>query len=295
MRKGFTSHKLPLPLVLGSDGAGEIVDRGKDVKGWEIGDKVVIQPGIINDVTKEYAGYENYSPNYGILGETQNGIQSEYVSLDPRNIYKMASHLSFCEAASMQLVLMTAHEMLVYKANLKRNETVLIYGGASGVGAAAIQIAKDLGAIVISTAGNNKKINFLKELGADFTVLHTNKNLINELKDITNGNGVDVVFEHIGYRTWQHSLKILNKGGRIVTCGATTGANVNIDLTHLFIKQQTIFGSTMAGINTFNQVMEKIKLQKYVPTIDKVFKFEDIQQAHSYIENRKNTGRVVLE
>ncbi len=295
VRKGFgNKNALELPLILGSDGSGFIVEKGSKVKGWDNGDEVVIQPGLINDVDKSYFGHENLSNKYGILGETHNGVQSEYIALDITNIYRKASHLSFVEAASMQLVFMTAYEMLVQRAHLSANETVLIYGGCSGVGSAAIQIASDIGAKVIVTAGSKVKIEYLKKLGLDKVLSHNDNDLLTNLREITNGKGVDVVFEHIGSNTWSNSLKILNKGGRIVTCGATTGSKVNIDLTHLFIKQQSLIGSTMAGMASFIKVMNKIKNKKYTPIIDKVFKLEEVKLAHEHIENRLNIGKVVL-
>ena len=295
IRKGFGDKvKLNLPLILGSDGSGVVVEKGKDVSGWLEGDEVVIQPGLIANIEKKYSGHENLAENYGILGETHNGVQAEYVMLDPTNIYKKASHLSFPEAASMQLVFMTAYEMLVERAKLKNGETVLIYGGCSGVGSAAIQISKNIGAKIIVTAGNAEKIDYLHKLGLDAVILHNDNNLLKKLRELTSGRGVDVVFEHIGSNTWENSLRILKKAGRIVTCGATTGSSVSIELNHLFIKQQSIIGSTMAGMKSFLKVMEHINDKIYSPNIDKIFTFNEISLAHNYIEARKNLGKVVL-
>ena len=295
VRKGLKNIRFSFPHILGSDGSGTIVETGDSVKQFMQGDDVVIQPGTFsNSCNFVKEGKENYSNNYGILGETESGVQSDYVVLDPINVHKKASHLSFEQAAGMQLVFMTAHQMLVKRAELQQHETVLIYGGASGVGSAAIQIVKDIGATVIATVGDKSKINYAYEMGADYVILHNEGKIKNLISDVCDKKGVDVVFEHIGLATWKDSLKVLNKGGRIVTCGATTGNLVELDLAHLFIKQQSILGSTMADMSTFTSVMEKINNKIYKPFVDRIFNFNDVKNAHIRIENRKQMGKVIL-
>ena len=294
VRNGLPGIDIPLPLILGSDASGTIVEVGNEVKGYKKGDNVVIQPGTFSPMCKKaLEGYENYSKTYGILGETENGVQSEYVVLKPSNVYQMPEHLTFIESASMPLVFMTSYQMLIKRAKLKKNDNVLIYGGTSGVGSAAIQIAKDIGCQIISTVGNDSKKQYVYDLGADYVFNHTQDNLVEEIRNIFS-EGINVVFEHVGPLTWNQSMKVLAIGGRIVTCGATTGGKVSIDLRHLFMKQQTIMGSTMASLSTFKEVMRKIKEKKYKPFIDKVYRFEEIKSAHLRIENRKNSGKVVL-
>ena len=297
VRNGLKGLPIKLPLILGSDGAGTIVEIGKNINKFNIGDDVVIQPGTFNIECKEVLnGKENYSSSYGILGETENGVQAEYVNLNIENLYPKAAHLSFEEASSMQLVFMTSYQMLIKRANLKKEEYVLIYGATSGIGSAAIQIAKDIGAKIISTVGSKDKIRYAEDMGSDYVLIHNNDNnqFIKNVKEITNNNGCNVVFEHIGKSTWNQSLKILSRGGRLVTCGSTTGALVNIDLRHLFMKQQSILGSTMASIETFEIVMKKINEKKYKPFVDEIFTFDEIKNAHKYIENRYNKGKVIL-
>ena len=295
VRKGFSNKVLPLPMTLGSDGSGKVVFAGSNLSSSMIGNDVLIQPGIIDDVNKCHSGNEHYSRKYGILGETENGVQSEYIVVSKNNVYNKPKHLTYQEAAAMPLVFMTAYEMLVKKANLKANDRVLIYGGCSGVGSAALQIAKDIGSNIVTTAGNEEKIDFLEKMQFGSVVNHSKSSMFKTLKDLTDGNGFDVIFEHIGNKTWDKSIRLLNKGGRIVTCGATTGFNVQINLAHLFIKQQSILGSTMAGTDSFFEVMSKIKQKKYYPVISKTFNFKDIFSAHQYIENRHNFGKVVLD
>jgi len=294
VRSGIPGLNLPLPLILGSDGAGFVTEVGNKIKSFKVNDEVIVQPGTYdkNSIMVKN-GKENFSKTYGILGETEDGVQAEYVILDPINVYLKPKHLSFIEAASMPLVFMTSYQMLVERAKLINDEIVLIYGGTSGIGMAAIQIARDIGAKIITTVGNDNKIEYAMNLGADYVINHNDDDMLKKIKDITN-RGVDVVFEHIGPLTWQNSLKSLSIGGRIVTCGATTGKSVSIDLRHLFMKQQTILGSTMSSISVFEKVINKINNKKYSPYIDKIYKFKDVKKAHLRMENRKHFGKIIL-
>ena len=296
VRNGLPGLPIPLPLTLGSDAAGEIIEVGSNVKNFKVNDKVVIQPGTFNNTYNDLKiSKENYSQSYGILGETEDGVQSEYACLDVNNIYKMSDFLSFHEASSMKIVFMTSFQMLVARANLLKNETVLIYGGSSGIGSAAIQIAKDIGASVITTVGDKNKEKHAYEMGADVVLFHyNNDDLFSQIKDVTKNKLCDVVFEHVGLKTWETSLKSLARGGRIVTCGSTTGANVSFDLRYLFMKQQSILGSTMSSIDSFINVMNKIEDKKYKPFVDEIFSFNDIKKAHLYMEESNQKGKIVL-
>lgn len=295
IRKGFKGISLPLPLIMGSDGAGIISEVGHDVTNWKIGDEVVIQPNTFcGTCTACKNGRENYCQSFGILGETENGTQANEIILHPRNIHFKSAHLSFEEAASMQLVFITAYQMLVRRAKLEACENILVYGATSGVGSAAIQIGKYLNANVITTVGSNDKFHHAEKMGADYCVNHNDSDWMKKIKNITGGNGIDVVFEHVGSATWSSSLRLLARGGRIVTCGATTGPKVNLDLRHLFMKQQSILGSTMSDISTFNKVMKLVDQKVFVPFIDKIFPFENVKDAHSRIEDRRQFGKVVL-
>ena len=295
VRKGIPGLDISLPRILGSDGAGVVCEVGKGTKGFKVGDDVIIHPGVYDpDCEISKSGHENLSPSYGILGETHNGVQSEFVCLDPTNLYPMPAHLSYAEASSVGLTFMTAYEMLIKKARIQKDDLVLIYGGTSGVGSAGIQIAKDMGCRVISTVGSDDKIKYILDIGADHVVLH-NSDLYSNLKRYLGRERVNVVFEHIGRDTWDTSMRVLQKGGRVVTCGATTGARVNINLAHLFFKNLSILGSTMGSVDSFKEVLNKINMKKYFPMVDQIFHASDIIKAHQYIENRMNIGKVVLD
>jgi NADPH:quinone reductase-like Zn-dependent oxidoreductase len=171
VRNGLPGIPINLPLIMGSDAAGTITRCGKNIKDFKVGDDIVVQPGTFDlSNEKQTISKENYSPGYGIIGETSDGVQTEYVNLGQNNIYKKPEHLTYEEAASMQLVFMTSYQMIVKRAKLTCDEKILIYGGTSGVGAAAIQIAKDIGATVIATVGDRKKENFAYDVGADYVL-----------------------------------------------------------------------------------------------------------------------------
>ena len=296
VRSGLPGMHINLPMIMGSDATGTIVEIGKDVNGFSIGDDVVIQPGVYDPECKtSIIGHENLSPTYGILGETHTGVQSEFVVLEPLHVYQMPKSFSHAEISSMPLTFMTAYQMLIEKAKISKSDNLLIYGGTSGVGSAAIQIAKNFGCHeIISTVGSKDKIRYVEELGASAVFLHDH-NLYSNVKNYLGQKKIDVVFEHIGKETWETSMKLLAKGGRLVTCGATTGSNVEINLTHIFFKQISILGSTMSNINAFKNVLKNISNKEYKPMIDSVFLAKDVVLAHQRIENRENMGKVVIE
>jgi len=294
VRNGIAGFKTKFPIILGSDAAGTIVDIGSEVEGWKEGQDVVVQPIIFcNNCKYCKSNNQNNCQDFRIIGETDNGVMSDYILLKPQNIYRKPENLNYEEAASMQLVFMTAYHMLVEKAKLKKDEAVFIYGGTSGVGSAAIQIAKDIGAKVVASVGSDKKIDHPLKMGANNVIIHNNDLEANIKKSII--NKFDVVFEHIGKDTWDISLKILRNGGRIVTCGATTGASVNLKLNHLFYKNLSILGSTMSNLRTFYAVQKKIADKVYFPFVDKVFTVDKIRQAHKYIEERNHQGKVIIK
>ena len=189
---------------------------------------------------------------------------------------------------------MTAFTMLIKRAELRSDETVLVWGAGSGIGHMAIQIAKWKGCFVIATAGSDSKLEQARALGADLVVNHYRDNVAEIVKPVVGKPGVDVVFEHVGKATWDISTKLLAKGGRIVTCGATTGARVNIDLRHIFYKQQSIIGSTMGDVAGFEEVLKLIDTKQLKVIIDRTFMLSEIASAHSFLEQGDQFGKIVL-
>ncbi len=293
VRKGIPG--VPLPCILGSDGAGSVVDVGSKVTSFYPGDRVMIQP-LTYCGTCHFCqqGKENYCDAWGIFGENQDGTQCEYMAVDETHIRPIPDHVDFVDASAFSLVAQTAYAMLVRRAKIQRDEVVFIWGGTSGVGSMGIQIAKAKGCVVYTATGNEKKSSVAKELGADEVVNYTKTDVVKWIMAKTSGRGVNVVTEHVGASTWKTSMSILGKGGRLVTCGATTGPKVDLDIRHLFYKQQSILGSTMGDIAAMDEALDLLKQKKIHPVVDRVFSMKDIKKAHTYLEQNKQIGKVVL-
>lgn len=289
---------VPLPLIMGSDAAGEIVEIGSLAKKdfpLNAGDAVLLSPirscGQCNYCEN---GQENLCPEFHIPGESIQGVQAEYVSLPAKYVRPKPENLSWAEAAALPLASMTAYHMLFPKTGLKTGQWILIYGASSGIGSMAIQMAKAIGAKVITTAGSEEKVQLARDLGTDFVINYNDQSISKTVKEITSGSGVDVVFEHTGLKTWNDSLRALRKGGKLVTCGATTGPIVKIDLRALFIKHQQIIGSTMGTMQDTRNVLELVEAGKLKPIVDRVFPFTAIQEAHRRLEDGRQFGKVVI-
>ena len=296
VRKGLPG--VPLPIIMGSDGAGiieSIGDRVPDSLNLKSGDEVVIAPiRFCGECETCKTGKNNLCPEFCIPGENLNGVQTEYVSVQAKYIIKKPSALSLDEAAAYPLTSMTAYHMLIQKAQVKKGDWVLIYGASSGVGSIAIQIAKTYGANVITTVGSDEKSKLAEELGAAHIINYKNESIARAVKQLTNGNGVDIVFEHTGASTWIDSIRSLKKGGKLVTCGATTGPIVKIDLRALFIKHQQLIGSTMGTLQDLYEINKLIEKGSVKPVIDTVFNFREIQKAHEYLEAGQQFGKIII-
>ncbi|MFC1484192.1 alcohol dehydrogenase catalytic domain-containing protein [Candidatus Neomarinimicrobiota bacterium] len=293
VRKGLPG--ISLPIIMGSDGAGIVAEVGSKVTEFKPGDEVVVQPGTFcGKCAACQAGQENLCAAYGILGESQDGVQASQVVLKTDNLAKKLERLSFPETASFGLVFLTAYQMLVKRAQLKAGETVLVVGGNSGVGAAAIQIAVGLGARVIATAGEGEKTEFVRAMGAHEVVDHYQPEWYKEVLAAAGAERVQVVFEHVGTATWEQSVRTMGLGARLVFCGATTGSKAMIDLRHAFRKQLSFMGSTMGDRGTFQSVIEGFRSGIYRPIVDREFPIEEAAEAHRYLESGRHRGKVVL-
>jgi NADPH:quinone reductase-like Zn-dependent oxidoreductase len=293
VRKGIPG--VPLPLITGSDAAGIISEVGDGVKKSRIGEKVMIQPLIFcGECASCNKGKENLCKSMGIMGENCQGVNAERIIVKEPQTIPFPDQLSFEAAASFALVAQTSFQMLVSRANLQAGEFVLIWGASSGVGSLGIQIAKAKGATVIAISGTNEKCEKAGLLGADHILNYKTDDILSEVKLLTNGKGIDVVFEHVGQETWNISMKSLARGGRVVTCGATTGFKANLNLTHLFFKQQSILGSTMGSVSSFDGALTLLNEGKIKPVIDRIFPISEIQSAHEYLESSMQFGKVVL-
>ncbi|MBC8374842.1 MAG: zinc-binding dehydrogenase [FCB group bacterium] len=296
LRRGLPGLSIPMPHIPGSDASGVIAEVGSEVKDWNVGDEVVIQPGTFCGACDQcQTGREDLCASYGILGETQGGVQRQYMCLSPVNIGPKPKNLSFVEAAALPLASLTAWNMLKNRAQLRTGETLLVLGAGSGVGSMAVQMGRYMGARVIATGGSEEKQKLAFSLGADEVLNHRQEGFSKQVKALTNGRGADVVFEHTGASTWADSMKSLAVGGRIVTCGATTGVKGEVNLRHLFYKRQTIMGSTMGSVSDFYECLQLAEQKALIPVIDQIFPFQNIRGAHDHLEFEHAFGKVVLE
>ena len=296
VRRGIHGVPIPLPHIPGSDVAGEIAQIGADVTTVRVGQKVVLAPGVTcGKCPACLAGQDNRCRNFTNLGYMIDGGCAEFVRVPEVNCMPYPENLSFEEAASIPLVFQTAWHMLVARAELQPGEDVLILGAGSGVGSAAIQIAKFFGARVITTAGSDAKLQKGKELGADHLINHKTQKIRDEVRRITGKRGVDVVFEHVGTATWDESFASLAPSGRLVTCGATTGFDAKVDLRFLFSRQLSLLGSYMGTKSELLTVMKLVAAGRFKPVVDRVFPLAEAAAAHAYLESSSQFGKVVLK
>jgi NADPH:quinone reductase-like Zn-dependent oxidoreductase len=295
LRRGMPGINIPLPHIPGSDISGVVARIGDQVTNVKVGDRVLLQPGIsCGQCEKCLAGEDNLCRSYTLFGRLVDGGCAEFVKSPAVNCVPIPEILSFEEAAAFPLVSLTAWHMLITRAQLKPAETVLILGAGSGVGSAAIQIAKATGARVIATAGSAAKLAKARELGAGDVINHATQKIAEEVKRLTGRRGVDVVFEHVGQATWNESIRSLAVNGRLVTCGATTGPDVRIDINYLFMRHLTILGSYMGSKSELFAALELLRRGLLKPVIDVVLPLDKCAEAHRRLEDREQFGKIVL-
>jgi NADPH:quinone reductase-like Zn-dependent oxidoreductase len=296
LRRGVPGHKFPLPMIPGSETSGIVEQIGDNRAGFAAGDEVIVAPGVSCGVCVAcLSGDDPLCSSFGIFGESQNGGAAELIAVPVRNLIRKPSSLSFEEAAALPLDMLTAWHMLVARARIRPGETVLVHAGGSGVGSAAIQVARLWGATVYSTVGSEEKGRRARELGAAEVIEYRNVDFLAEVRRLTGKRGVDIVFEHVGADTFERSLRALARGGRVVTCGATTGGDVALNLRLVFFKLLSILGSTMGSLAELHEIMRHVEAGRLHPVIDRVLPFEQVGEAHRLLEERAVFGKVVLK
>jgi len=295
VRRGVPGQRMPLPMIPGSDISGVVKKAGSFVKGVKTGDRVVVAPGIsCGRCAACLNGHDNLCASYGIIGENRDGGCAEFVCVPGVNVLPIPGKLTFNEAAAIPLVFLTAWHMLTARAMVRPGEDVLIHAAGSGVGSAGIQIAKLLGARVIATAGSDAKLKKARELGADETINYRKLDFYEELKKITHRSGVDVIFDHIGADTWDKNIRSLKMGGRLVTCGVTSGYEVATDIRYIFFRRLSVLGSTMGTRGELIEIMRMVERGALKPIIDSVFPLAEIASAHKRMQERKTFGKIVV-
>ena len=295
VRGGLPGIKIPLPHILGNDIAGVVREVGELVTWVSVNDEVMVQPGVSCGHCAEcLAGRDNFCRDYDILGYRRNGGYAQLVSVPGVNIIRKPVSLSWEEAAALPLVTVTAWHMLVTRAHVQPGENVLIHAAGSGVGSIGIQVAKLRGARVIATAGSEEKLAKAKTLGADEVINYRNKDWPQEVKQLTERRGVDVVFEHTGAETWAGSIAAAKNNARIVTCGATSGYDAQTDLRQVFYRHLTILGSFMGTKSELLEAMKFVERGAIRAVVDRSLPLAEASRAHELMEDRAQFGKLLL-
>ncbi len=284
------------PFWGGADISGIVAETGKNVSQFNPGDRVVINPGLSCGSCEHcFAGEESQCNDYGIIGDTVPGGFAEYIAVDQNNLLNLPDQVTFVEAAAVPLVFQTAWRALMTRAGIQSGEDVLILGASGGVGSVGIQIAKLAGANVYAVTSTPEKASLARTLGADHVLDRNSGDIWKELAELTDQRGVDAVLENIGAATWSQSLRSLVKGGRLVTCGRTTGSQAEIDIKLIFWNQLLIIGSTMANQKEFSEVMSHFFQGKLQPVIDSTFPLDQARQAYQRLQSGEHFGKVIIK
>jgi NADPH:quinone reductase-like Zn-dependent oxidoreductase len=295
VRQGWPGIRLEYPHVLGSDVAGVVDALGPGARGFGPGDAVLVSPGLSCGACEDcLSGRDHYCRDYALLGEDTRGGNAEYLVVPAQNLLTKPGNLSFEEAACLPVTFLTAWQMLVTRGAVRPGEWVLVHAAGSGVGIAAIQIAKLHGATVIATAGSDEKIRRARDLGADHGVNYQTHDFLEEVRRTTGKRGVDLVIEHTGADTFEGSLRALAPGGRLVTCGATSGPKASFDLRHLFLRKLSVLGSTMGSKGELAAMLRFFEDGRLKPVLDRTLPLDQAALAHRLLADRAQFGKIVL-
>jgi NADPH:quinone reductase-like Zn-dependent oxidoreductase len=294
-RVGLPGRAVPFPHVLGSDIAGELLSLGQPVEGLRPGQRVMLAPGISCGRCRMCLGGEdNHCRQYRLLGYPLHGGYAERVRCPAVNVIPIPESVSFEEAAAFPLVFVTVWRMLVTRARVQAGEDVLVWAAGSGVGMAAIQVARHFGARVIATAGSDAKLALARRIGADEVINHRTADVVAEVRRLTGKKGAEIVVEHVGEATWERSILSLAHRGRLVTCGATTGAAGATELRHLFSKQLSLMGSYMGSKAELLDAAALFFAGRLRPTVHEVLPLAEAARAHRMLEASEHFGKIVL-
>jgi NADPH:quinone reductase-like Zn-dependent oxidoreductase len=294
-RNGLPNVTIPMPHISGCDVSGVVERVPPEETKFGKGDEVIVNPGLgCGRCDRCLSGRDNQCREYTIIGYGTDGGYAELVKVRRTHLIEKPKGMSFVEAASFPLVFETAYHMLVTKARAGPGDTVLVLAASSGVGSAAVQVAKVLGSTVIATAGGPEKMDKALRLGADFVIDHYKQDILTEVRRLTEKRGVDVVVEHVGKATWEGSLKSLAKGGRLVTCGATTGSDAATDLRYIYNRELTVYGSFMAGMGELLEVVRLFDKGRLKTVVDSQYPLKEAAEAQRRMEASGHFGKIVL-
>lgn len=296
--KGWPGLNLHMPHVLGSDGAGFVEEVGSEVSTCQVGDHVTVNPGIsCGKCYQCLSGRQNFCNEFSIIGENQNGTFAEFFKIPEVNVLKLPPEFPIKDAAAAPLTFLTAWRMLATQGQIKHGNYVFIHGAGGGVASAAIQIAKIFDATVITSTSSEEKQIKAESLGADHVINYVENQDYSKYvyRELTDKKGVDIVIDSVGNATFPTSIRLLKPGGRLITCGVTSGPKTDLDIRHIFWKQLEIKGSTMSNQSEFRDVMELVIKKKISPVVDKVFPLDQVNEAEEYLKNANQFGKVLIE
>jgi NADPH:quinone reductase-like Zn-dependent oxidoreductase len=297
VRKGRGDSELSGPHILGSDAAGTVQAVGDKVRNVKVGDEVVINPGLgCGSCERCKRGQQSECVTFGIVGLSRPGTFAEMVAVPAKNVLPKPTHLSFEQAGALMLAYTTAWRMLMTKAKLEKGQKVLIHGIGGGVALCALQIAKLAGAEVIVTSSSDEKLRRAVQIGADHTINYIKiTDVAQNVKEKTKDLGVDIVIDTVGAATWPIDFSVARKGGKIVLCGVTTGAEAQTNLRTLYWNQLTVMGSTMGSDDDCRKMLDAVEKAKLKPVIDSVLPLEKAKQALAKMESGEQFGKIVLK
>ncbi|MBY0523297.1 MAG: zinc-binding dehydrogenase [Gemmataceae bacterium] len=294
VRQGLPT-KIPMPHIGGCEVTGIIEELGARVTNWKIGQHVMISPGQCSLESDWYnRGIDSCADDYHIHGYQTQGGFADYTKCRAADLLPISETWSFAEWAAIPLTFVTAWNMLHGKARIQANDKVVVFGASSGVGVAGIQIARQAGAQVFAVASSDEKLRKAEELGAHVLLNYRTQDIAKEVKAQTGGRGADIVFEHVGAAIWQQATRCLGKNGRLVTCGATTGPKVEIDLRFFFTQQHAILGAYMGSRHDLLQCVRLVEKRVFRPVVDSVFPLDQLRQAQERMEKREMFGKIVV-
>lgn len=295
VRKGRPGTELKMSHVLGSDAVGVVAAVGTSVTSPSVGDEVILNPALSCGRCEFCArGEHSECPSFGLIGLDRAGTFAEQVAVPAGNVHPKPAHLSVEEAATLSLTFVTAWRMLMSRACVRPGESVLIHGIGGGVALAALQWAKRIGAEVVVTSSSDEKLARAAEMGADHTINYTQEDVVERVRTITSGRRVDVVVDSVGAATWGLNFGVVRRGGRIATCGVTTGPKAETNLQALYWNQVRVLGSTMGSAEDYRQMLRAVTVNQLRPVVDAVFPLDEAPQAMAKMEGGTQFGKIAL-
>jgi len=297
IRNGYPGLSLNFPHIPGGDIAGVISETGSNVKEFKKGDRVVCWPIVITEEDDfVLKGRASLSPKWKYFGMHMNGSYAEYASVHKSSLVRLPDSVTFDDAAALPVAGLTAYHAVNTVGNLKKGETFFIWGGTSGLGIIAVQLALNSGAEVIATAGTDEKAELLEKLGVKNIFNHYNdKDIAGEVLKLTGGYGADVVLDYIGPATYEQSFKMVRKGGKILWCGIMTGRETNVSIHMTYLRHISLMGLYLGEINELEELVSIVAEGKVKPYISEILPLKDAVKAHTLIQEGKSIGKIILK